>query len=163
MKRLLVGLLLAVAVVLAVGYFAANRDQGADQEQILAVIERGRRAVERKSLSEAMSCISKDYSDSTGLNRDRLGLLARRAFQSSSRYEVVVDAPTIRVAGDEAVAETYAAVASVDAGTREEKFSGEVILSLRRENSRRFLIFPVREWKITAIEGIGEIADIDFQ
>lgn len=143
--------------MLVVGYMAANRDQGSDEEQILAVIERGRQAIERKSLDSAISCISNDFSGDGLLNRDRLRMLAAEAFRENRSYQVEVDTPRVEIGRDRARAGTHVLVTATGETGTERVFSGDVVLHMAKERVRRYLIFPAREWKVTGMEGISPI------
>ena len=152
-------ILFTVAAAFVVGWLIVNQDKRPDADQIRDLIERGRRAIEHKSLDAAMSCISENFSNNMGLNRDRLRMLAADAFRANMSYEVVMDAPDVTVNGDQAQAKTHVAVSGISGGGREPVFSGEVALRLAKERVHRYLIFPTREWKITGIDGLGRIMD----
>lgn len=154
--------LFSIAVIaLAIGYFAANRSTGSDQDQIIALIEQGRQSVETKSIDSAMSCVSKSYEDEAGMNYDRIKLLISEALRSESRYEVTIDTPIIEVEGaDKARAKAHVTVFSVNSESKQEIFSSDVAFLLTRERTRKYLIFPTREWKVSGVGGLDRVFDL---
>ena len=159
MRKVTFVLLPLIVIGLAAGYFVFSRERGSDSDQITAMIERGRQGIERKSLNTAASCLSKSYSDQYGMNYDRIRVWAAQAFRAETSYEVAVDAPQVTVQGDQAQARTHVVVSTVASGDRQQVFSGDVLLRLRKERVRRYLIFPAREWKVISMEGIGDVLD----
>ena len=159
MKKVLIIALAAIVILLAVGYIAVNYGRGSDEDQIIGVIENGRQAIQKKSLSAANSCISKDYSDEYGLNADRIKFFASQAFRSKSQFEVVVDTPQIQINGDQAEAKTHVSLTVINTEERHEAFSGDVVIHLKKDKAHRYLIYPVRVWKVTEMTGLGKILD----
>lgn len=148
-------------IALAMGFFAVNRDKGTDEGQIVGLIECGRQAVEQKSVDAAASCISKSYADESGMKYDQLRVLIADAFRSENKYEVTVDTPIIEMDGtDKAHAKARVTVTTVHNGAGAEVFSGDVAFFLTKENVRKYLIFPTREWRVTGIGGIDKIIDL---
>lgn len=151
----------AVIIALALGYFMVNRDKGPDENQIVMLIERGRQAIEKKSIDTAASCISKNYADESGMKYDQLRMIIADAFRSNDKYEVTVDTPIVKMDGaDKALANAHVVITTVQDGERAEAFSGDVSLFLTKESVRKYLIFPTHEWKITGIGGIESIINI---
>ena len=146
-----------ILVVLIVGYLAANRDRGPDTDQISALIERGRQAIEHKALDTAMSCISKNYHDDNGLNYDQARMLTSNAFRANKKLYAAVDSPDIQISGEEALARTHVSIVTVNDKeiVPPVAFSGDVVLHLKKERIRRYLIFPARDWKVIKIDGIS--------
>lgn len=157
MKKVALALVILVVGLLVTGYVIANKDQGSDQDQILAVIERGRQAIESKSPSDAVSCISKSYKDEN-MKYDQLRVLISHALTAKPSFEVSVDSPTVAVSGNAGTANTKVGITAIDGDSRENAFSGKVILHLQKEKTRKFIIYSVNEWKITSIDGIGSIS-----
>jgi uncharacterized protein YxeA len=159
MKKIVIPVLSIIVIALIAGYVVANRSHGTDSDQITAVMERGRQAIERKSTSQASSCISKDYSDDLEMNHDKICTLAAQAFTAQCNYEVVLSAPQIDVKGQEAEARTHLRLSSVTSSDRTEKMNSEIVLHFKKEPARRFLIYPTMEWKVVKIEGIDRAID----
>jgi hypothetical protein len=162
MKKIGYALLSIVVIALAFGYLAANRSQGSDNDQIIALIEQGRHAVETKSVDSAMSCISKNYDGEAGLNRDKLRLLIADAFRNSeAKFEVSVDTPVIEMQGkDKARADANVIISASNSGAKQDIFSGRIGLFLTRERTRKYFIFPTREWRVTGIGGLDKLSDL---
>jgi ketosteroid isomerase-like protein len=160
MRNAKFAILALIAAALLIGYFAANRSRGPDEDQIRALIERGRQAIERKSLDAAMSCVSKSYQDASGLNYDRVRMFTADAFRGEASYQVTVDSPEVQVNGDQATARTHASLTTATEGASDQVFSGSIVIHLKKERVRRYLILPARDWKVTRIDGLGGVLDL---
>ncbi len=90
-----------IGIYLAVALFTVDR--GADRAQIEAVIAKGEAAAQQRDLAGLVSCVSKQYSDQTGLNYDRLRILIAKAMRSEGPYNVAVSDQKIEIKGDRAV------------------------------------------------------------
>jgi len=154
--RKFIFIFIAIVVVLAVGYILANRS-GEPEDEITALIEHGRQSIEVKSVKDALSCISKDYFDDNDIDYDRLKLIIAQAYRVESRYQATVEVPTITVNDDRAIAKTHVVIAVVNEGERNEVFSGDVVIHLKKEQVRRFLIFPAKDWRIIKLEGTSKL------
>ncbi|MEN6370972.1 MAG: hypothetical protein ABFD64_03080 [Armatimonadota bacterium] len=161
MKKIGFALFSIVVIALAVGYIVVNRNTASDQDQIVTLIERGRQSVEAKSLDSAMACVSRSYKDNGEMNYDRIKLLITEAFRSDSHYEATVDNPVIDMQGTgKARAKAHVTVFAVRSDDKQEVFSGNIIFSLTKERTRKYLIFPTHEWKVSGVEGLGRIFDL---
>jgi hypothetical protein len=154
--KIITAFLCLIVIILIAGYFIATRENGTDTEQIMAVIERGRQGVEKKSTDQAASCVSKSYADDYGMKYDTLRIWAAQAFHSETNYEVIVSTPEVNVQGDEAQAKTHVIVNVTSEGGRQ-AFKEDVTLSMKKEPIRKFLIYPTMEWKVTKIEGLDRM------
>ncbi|MEN6521490.1 MAG: hypothetical protein ABFD46_10135 [Armatimonadota bacterium] len=161
MKKFGLALFSIVVIALAAGYFVVNRNTGSDQDQIFTLIDRGRQSVESKSLDSAMSCVSKNCKDEGVMNYDRIKLLISEAFRSESKYEATVDTPAIEMEGTgKARAKAHVTVFAVRSDAKQEVFSGDMTFLLTKERTRKYLIFPTHEWKVSGVEGLGRIFDL---
>jgi hypothetical protein len=158
MKRVVLIAVLAVIATLATGYLLVGRNNRPDASQITDLIERGRSAIESKSVDAAASCLSKSYADNDGRKYEQLRAQVATALRDDCRYEVTVEQPDVLIQGEEATANTHVTIYRVTGESREQAFSGPVKLSLRKEGLRRYLLFPAKEWKITGMAGIAEIS-----
>lgn len=149
----LIALLAAVMVYARV----AGRPELTDEEQIQAVLVKGQSAVERKDLKSVLSCISRSYSDSAGLKFDTLRLQGARAFQERGVYDVSLENVSMAVNGDRADGAVDVTLDLASGGSRHRVYSGRMGLSLRKEESRHWLVIPVREWKVTEINGLSAV------
>lgn len=159
MKKFWIIVLCVVVLALAAGYIAANFWRGSDEDQINGVVESGRQAIQKKSVGMAGSCLSKNYSDEYGMNYDRIKMFALQAFHTESRYELAIDAPQIQVNGNQAEAKMHVSLVVDTSGARDEVFAGDIVLHFKKEKARRYYIYPVKDWKVTAISGIGKVFD----
>ena len=150
------GLIALLAVVLVYAR-TAGRPELTDEEQIQAVLVKGQSAVERKDLKSVLSCISRSYSDSAGLKFDTLRLQGARAFQERGVYDVSLENVSMAVNGDRADGAVDVMLDLTSGGSRNRVYSGRMGLSLRKEESRHWLVIPVREWKVTEINGLSAV------
>ena len=149
-------LCIVLAMAVAGIYFKiVNRSQLSDEECIYALLAKGKSAIEHKYLKSALSCVSKDYSDSAGYTFDSLRALALEAFSEEGKYIIKAEKASVKVDGDAACADTrvFITLRSDDGGTHT-IFSGPMSISLKKEKSKRRLIIPTRSWKVTGISGL---------
>lgn len=147
-------LVIVVALGGLIGYQRISAPLPPDEEQIRTLLTDGEKAIEGRSIKAALDCVSKDYSDPTGFNRDGLRLQVIEAFREADGYDVSVQTEGIRVAGDAAEVRTEVAVASLQKGERHEVFSGPITIRLAREPARRQLFFPTKAWKVVGMTGL---------
>ena len=136
---------------------SAGRPKLTDEEQIQTLLAKGQSAVERKDLKGALSCISRSYSDAGGLKFDTLRLQGARAFQERGVYDVSLENVSMVVNGDRADGAVDVTLDLASGGSRHRVYSGHMGLSLRKEESRHWLVIPVREWKVTEINGLSAV------
>ena len=152
---------LALVVILIVtGYFVTHRDQGTDEAQIVATIDRGQEAIREKNLSKAMSCISSNYKDENGYNYDRIRLFGVEIFRSEADYNIKVTTPQIKVNGNDAVAVAKVGVTVGGGGGSSIYPTREITLRLKKEPVRRLLIYKVPEWKVISMENAVPMMDM---
>jgi len=151
--RLIVCLGLAVLIAAAFYYQAALNRQPPDTEQIVALLEKGQFAVERKDVRAAFSLISRDYHDSVGLNYTSVRAYIVDAMRSDAQPDVTIMRPAIRIKGDKAEVEARVLVTDLK-GAEQPLFDHDLIISLRKEKARKYLIFSTHAWRIAAVEGL---------
>lgn len=153
-----------VALVAALAYARmAGRPELSDEEQIQALLTKGRLAIERKNLKDALSCISPSYSDSAGMKYDALRLQAASAFQERGQYEALLENTALDVKDRRAHVEVDVTLTLVSGGQRNRLYSGRMGLSLEKEASKRWLVIPVQTWKVTEISGLaGVTGEVGF-
>lgn len=144
---LVLGAICVVLALLVVVRVSGGSGQ-TDEQQILAMVEKGRSAIEHKDIKTAFSFISPDYSDSVGNNPDRLRAFVIQAFRSQDRYRVYVTEPRVSVLGDRATADLQVRMVGTSEGQEHELFNDPMQISLRREGGRRWLIVPSKTWRI---------------
>ena len=135
----------------------ASRPTLSDEEQIQAVIAKGQSAVERKDLKDAISCISRHYSDSSGLKYDTLRLQVARAFQERGEYDVTLENASVAIKGDTATVQVDVTLDLLSQGKRRREYSGRMDLLLSKEASKHWLVVPVESWKVTEIGGLSAV------
>lgn len=133
----------------------SNHSNLSDEEQISALLSDGRSAVEQKSLRRALTYISDDYTDSSGLSADAVRAMLIRAFRDNAKYSVVLADTNIQIKDENALVSFTATVyANYNPTDAMEVFSGPIQLQLRKEKSRKWFIIPVSNWRITGASGL---------
>lgn len=155
MKKKIVGWLVAALALGGVYAWAkvAVQPQGSDEVQVRAAILIAAAAMNEGRTGNAMSAVSPDYKDSTGLNYDRLNILARRAASNHKHWSATVRHLATSVSGNEAAADVSLAVNSDDNSNARNVQLG---LSLRRENVNVWGVIPTQRWRIVSVTGIPE-------
>jgi hypothetical protein len=158
-KRLVV---LSIAI-LALGalYAAATisaRPDGTDEGQIRAALVDAINAMNHGHVTSAMSVVSPDYKDSTGFTRERLWLLANRAAENRKEWTAMVTQIKPRVEGNDA---SVSITLRVTMASGHETHDYPITLTMRREDSRAWLLVPTRRWHILGSTGLPpELLDL---
>jgi hypothetical protein len=156
MKRsswLVIALILAIAVALAV-FKAAGKPRLSDEDQIHALLVKGQTAIRHKDLKAAMSCVSTSYSDRSGSKYEALRVQAIQAFQQEGNYDCLLENTTISLDRDAASVQTTVTISLASGSSLHKVFSEPITIHLKKEQSRRWLILPVENWKIIGIDGL---------
>jgi hypothetical protein len=155
MRKKVVGWLISVLALGGVYAWAtvAARPQGSDEVQVRAVILTAAAAMSEGRASNAMSVVSPDYKDSTGMNYDRLNILARRAATNHKYWTATVRHLAESVRGDQASVELTLAVNSEEGSNARNVQLGIV---LRRESVSVWGVIPTQRWRVMSVSGIPE-------
>ncbi len=149
---------IVLAIVLGLGavltYQRLSSPLPSDEAQIAALLADGERAIERRSIRDALACVSSEYTDPAGFNRDGLRLQVIEAFRASDGYDVSLRTEGISIAGDTADVRSVVTIASLQRGERREVFDGPVTIRLKSESARRYLVFPAKSWKVVGMSGL---------
>jgi hypothetical protein len=135
--------------------------QGTDQQQIVAQIQRGERAAEERSIGALMRVVSPDYKDDIGLTRPALRYQAGGQLREAEQVEVTIPSNQLQIrvepGGQEATSSAPVEVRITDrkGGTR--TMTPNLTLRWRKERVRRYLLFPVEEWRVVRAEGVGGV------
>lgn len=147
-------ILLIIVAVLGFGYISAHKGLNKPDEILIReLFVKGEQSVETKDLRGAMSCISPTYKGQFGGNYDGLRLLVGQAFRSESNFDIQMDAPKVTLKGDDAVATSKVTITNTNG--REQLFSNDITVGLKKETERRYFIFPVKVWKVNVFGGVG--------
>ena len=149
-------LILSVVAALAGTFLYVNSsDQPqSDEEQIRALLAVGESSIERRSVRDAMACVSEDYSDESGFNRDALRLQLIQALRTAERYDVSLQTESLAVSRDSAEVETVVALHAYQEGRMSMVFHGPVRIMLKKEPARRYLVLASSAWKVVRITGL---------
>ncbi len=139
-----------ILIYLAVALFTVDRST--DLTQIEAVIARGETAAQQRDLSELVSCISKQYSDQTGLNYDRLRILIARAMRSEGPYSVNVSNQKIAIKDDRAIVNLRVALRKPEGGVF---YDRELTLVFAKEPAWHMLVIKSNAWRVISSENLG--------
>ena len=148
---------LAVVALLLGGMYtwarSAARLEGSAPGQIRAAILDAFQAANQGRVSEAMGVISPDYKDSTGLNRDRLWILLRRAADNKRSWTVTARKITPTATACEANVDVIASV-TVDGEAAPRILP--LTLSMRLEDMHIWGVIPTQRWRIVSTGGLPE-------
>ncbi|MHB1000545.1 MAG: Cif family virulence factor [Armatimonadota bacterium] len=151
-------IVLAIILVLLGMLFVNKVRQGSslsDEEQISAILVDGKAAVEEKNLRHILSYISEDYTDSAGLSSDSLRAMFIKAFRDNARYSITIKDIDMKLNGDTAYTTLDTTVyANYNPTDAQEVFTGPVQLVLKKEKSRKWLVFPADKWKVIGASGL---------
>jgi hypothetical protein len=156
-------LVAAVCVLVLLGGAAwlralAQGPGGTDAAQILAQIERGKQAAEQRNAGALMRLVSPQYKDE-GLiaNRGQLYGLVHQQFRDARQVDVEVPANELRiqVAPDGRTATVTGRMELRITGSQGDVQSSTLTPTLywRKEQVRRYLVFPAEEWRVTKAVG----------
>jgi hypothetical protein len=145
---------IVVMVACAFAYHRLSAPLPPDEQQIRDLLVAGESAIERRDAKAAFSCVSKDYSDPSGFNRDALRLQVIEAFRSSDGFDVSVQTDSVEISGDKAEVRTDVMLAAFQGRERHEIFSGPVTIRLQREPARRLLALPTGVWRVAGMSGL---------
>ena len=161
MKKLVLTIAVVLILVLGVGvYSILTRPKLTDTKQIQALLLRGQAAIEKKNVKEAMSCLSAAYKDSAGYNYDTMRFQVIEAFKSDAKYEVDLKNTSIVINGDTAHVQAYLVFSMTqELEHQTQNSNGMVGIDLKKEDSKRWLVFPTKTWKITSISGGPSMLD----
>lgn len=155
MKRIApIIIVLALLVgVLLLWRSAVAEEKLADDLRIRQVFSDGEKAITGRNVRAAASLVSRDYEDNSGLNYEMLRARASQAVATASSIEVVLDAPEVQIQGHTATAKANVRVVAVIQGDSH-PVEFPLTAQLRKEESKKYLVFPVTRWKITKMEGL---------
>jgi hypothetical protein len=145
---------LAVPAMVGFALYGRNaaKPKGTPSGQIRAALGDALEAFNDGNLAGAMSVVSHDYKDSTGNNRDRLYLLGRRALNGEERGSVILQRLSPAIEGDTA---TVPVTVRVDWPLMMPR-DADLVLTMKREPARVWLLFPSTRWKVTGADGMLE-------
>ena len=148
---------LAVGALLLGGMYtwarSAARLEGSGPAQIRAAILDAFQAANQGRVSEAMGIVSPDYKDSTGLTRDRLWILLRRAADNKQSWTVTARKIVPTAAAREASVEVIASV-TIDGEAAPRILP--LTLSMRLEDTHIWGVIPTQRWRIVSTGGLPD-------
>jgi uncharacterized protein (DUF1810 family) len=137
-------LLLALAVTAGLAWWLF-RPRLSDEEQIEMVVSQVEAGVEAKSPRRIMAHVSRQYSDSEGLNYSKVEMLSRRLLREIQRVEVnILDYEEPIIQGDFADLRLTAQVTVFSSNTPAAEVQGDMEVVLFKERGR---------WKVINAEG----------
>ena len=149
-------LLLAAAAVL---FVAGSGPRATAEAQIGQALREAQEAAQQRSVGGVMKIVSDDYKDASNMNKDRLAAALLRSYHmarnSGIKYDVRVGKPDVRLDPknpDEALVLTSISV--VDTSNNQSLYGDsntQLMLKMRREPGRRWLVLPDDKWRITSV------------
>jgi len=132
---------------------------GTNTAQILAQIERGKRAAEQRNAGALMRLVSPDYKDELGITRPGLFLRVREQLRDAQQLEVIVPANELRIEiapnGRDATVTGRMELRITGSQGYVQTSNLTPTLTWRKEHVRRFLVFPAEEWRVVKAVGIA--------
>jgi len=159
MNRLRLTLLVLFALVAGFGWLwhraEQRRPQGSDLEQIQALVLEARDDAGRRDASAVLRHVSRHYRDPNGFTYPILARQVRRILAEQDP-SIVAEVQSIRLeaGGERATADVYVRVTG-DPGVAPLPIDTTLHLSLAKEQVRFYVLFPGRQWKVTAVTGYG--------
>lgn len=142
---------LALAILYG-GYGLLTVDRRSDAQQLRSLVERAATAVQKRDVGGAISCVSRSYKDTNGLNYDRLRLAAAQAMRMEEPYTAGAEIRHLTVDGRDAAIEIHAWVASRNG---QPIYNRNVTLVLRKESGRHMMLIPVKVWRVVSSQNLG--------
>lgn len=156
---------IAIAIILAIASSVAlvlvRRTPPDDRDQILSLLKEGERAIEAQDVRATMALVSPNYEDAYGNKRDDIWAYAIAYYRDADQLSITLSQPTIQLEGTHAQVDT---IVTVDVRTKgslsSTRMSLPVTLTLAKEHTRRFLIFPCARWRVTCVSVSPAIDDM---
>lgn len=145
-----------VLITLAAAYTAyalVTLDRRNDAAQVTALVASGTEAIQKRDLNAAMSCISKNYKDASGMNYERLRVVIAQTLQTDTDYIVRTSTQNMKVDGDKVTVAVHVDVQSKNDGSK--MYNRDLTISMHKENARHALILPVKVWRVTSFTNLG--------
>jgi hypothetical protein len=103
---------------------------------------------------DALSIVSSEYKDNTGLTRDQLTALISRYRVEAPDALVTIEKADVQITGDEAVIPMEVSIS----GPAVRRYS--VTLHMKRENVTAYGVIPVKRWRVFRVENMPEMRDM---
>ena len=141
---------LIVFAVLAAVYLVAafaTVDRRSDTQQIGELISDGRSAAQNRDLAGVVSLVSRNYTDESGFNYDRLRILIANAMREETDYSVEVSNRRVEIDGDKADVDLYVVLKRSGGNVFYER---DLKLILTKESARHLFIVPTSVWRVVS-------------
>jgi hypothetical protein len=139
-----------IGIYLAVALLTVNRSP--DQAQIEAVIAKGEVAAQQRDLASLVSCVSRRYSDQSGLNYDQLRILMAKAMRNEGPYSVSASDQKIEIKGDRAIVNLRVALSRPEGGVF---YDRKLTLIFAKEPAWHMLVIKTDAWRVISSENLG--------
>jgi hypothetical protein len=161
---LVVGILLALLLGGGAWIWAQSQQPvGTEEEQILGQMLRAQQAAQAADIAALIRVVSSDYRDDLGLTRPTLRYEAGRQMREAQRIDVTIpsNGTRIQLSPDrrEAISNGPVELRITDRQGEVRTVSLTPTLHWRKEQFRRYLIFPAEEWRIAKAEGVAQAAE----
>lgn len=150
--RVIWSVTLAVALASYTLFAYVTVDRRGDEAKIKSLIDRTVVAVNKRDIGGAMRCVSENYKDAEGLNRDRLRVLCAQAFRSEPEFTATAEVDSSSVQATEA---TVSLRAFVKTRKNESVYDHRLVLTLRQEPARHMLLVPTKVWRVVSVDNLG--------
>jgi hypothetical protein len=128
-------------------------DRRSEAQRLQAVFVEGKAALESRDLGAAMSFVSKDYKDDSGLNYERLRALAAQAIRSETQFRLETHLLALTQTDNKATARVRVLATAADSGVT--LYARELTVTLRKEKTRHALFIPTETWRVVKFDNLG--------
>jgi hypothetical protein len=139
------------------------RPVGTDEQQIIAQIQRAQQAAQAADASALVRVVSSDYRDDLGLTRPTLRFEAGRQLREAQRIDITIPSNGLRIqlepGGRKATSSGPVELRITDRQGEVRTLSLTPTLRWRKEHMRRYLVFPVEEWRVVRADGVAAAAE----
>lgn len=150
--RVLLSVGLAIALA-CYGLFAyLTLDRRPDQDRIESLIKDTVDAINKRDLGGTVACLSENYGDAEGMNRDRLRMIVAQAFRAQPEYVATAELGELDIRKSHATVDLHAVVKN---RLGEPIYDRKLVLRLTREKARHALIFPTYAWRVRRVENLS--------
>lgn len=146
--RIVLGVVAILAVVLVILLIDGQR-QPSDEEIINQRLQSMENAAQNDNVSAFMRSVSSDYSDSQVNNTDQLALLLHRVLPSGGNLRITLQDAETTVDGPHATTHVVVLIQSTDERNITQR---SVTVTWRREQAHKWLVFPIKTWRVTSAQ-----------
>lgn len=144
---------IAIAIILfVVAYGYITTDRRSDDARVTEVVTNVVAGANARNLSQCISNISADFRTASDINKDRLRLLVAQTFRSETSFQMETTLKSLAVDGDTAQAVVNVVIRGWEEGST--TYQRDINVRFKRERTRRLLLVPSNNWKVTFVDSL---------